>query len=44
LRQRRGVDSRIVATVAFLVAALAIALEIAYLIGNFVMHTVQQIP
>jgi hypothetical protein len=41
---RRLADPRIIASAAFLVAAAAIALEIAYAIGRFVFATVEQIP
>jgi len=40
----RGVDPRIVASVAIFLAVTAIALEIAYTIGTFVMATVEQFP
>jgi hypothetical protein len=43
LRPRR-VDARIVACVAIFLAVAAIALEIAYTIGTFVMGTVEQFP
>ena len=41
---RRGADPRIVAIVALLIAAAAIALELAYVIGRFAMETVQKLP
>jgi hypothetical protein len=42
--RRRTADPRIVAAVAFIIAAAAIALEIAYAVGRFAMDTVEQIP
>ena len=45
MKQRRpSADPRIVAAVALVVAAAAIALEIAYVIGRFAMSTVQKLP
>jgi hypothetical protein len=43
-RFRGRSDPRIVAVVALLLAVAAIALEIAYVVGRFVMNTVEQIP
>lgn len=40
----RWPDSRIVASVAIFLAVAAIALEMAYTIGTFVMATVEQFP
>ncbi len=40
---KRRADPRVVAAVAFVLAAVAIALEIAYSIGHFVLGTVNQI-
>ena len=42
--RRRGADPRVVASVAIVIAAAAIALEIAYTIGTFAMATVEQFP
>jgi hypothetical protein len=41
--RRRAADPRIVASVAFVIAAAAIALELAYSIGRFAITTVEQI-
>ena len=43
-RQRRLADPRVIAAVAFILAAAAVALEIVYVIGRFVLTTVEQIP
>lgn len=43
-RFRGRSDPRIVAAVALLLAVAAIALEIAYVVGRFVLNTVEQIP
>ncbi len=40
----RGVDPRVVAALAFIVAAAAVALEIAYAVGKFAITTVEKIP
>jgi hypothetical protein len=40
----RVADPRIIASVAFILAAAAIALEIVYAIGQFVLATVEQFP
>lgn len=40
----RAADPRIVASLALFLAAAAIALEIAYAIGQFVLATVEQFP
>jgi hypothetical protein len=42
-QRRRTADPRVVASVAFIIAAAAIALEIAYTIGRFAISTVEQI-
>lgn len=41
---RTDLDPRVIAVVAMLVALSAIALEIAYAIGNFVTGVVHQLP
>jgi hypothetical protein len=43
-QRRRTADPRVVASVAFIIAAAAIALELAYVIGRFALDTVEQIP
>jgi hypothetical protein len=43
-RRRRLADPRVVASVAFILAVTAVALEIVYTIGRFVLTTVEQIP
>lgn len=41
--RRRGADPRIVASVALIIAAAAIALELAYTVGRFAIATAEQI-
>ena len=42
-QRRRLADPRVVAAAAFIIAAGAVALEIAYTIGRFAISTVEQI-
>lgn len=42
-QRRRGADPRIVASLALVIAAAALALEIAYVIGRFAMDTAQRL-
>jgi hypothetical protein len=42
--RRRRADPRLVASLAILISLAAIALEIAYAVGNFVMATFEKIP
>jgi hypothetical protein len=42
--RRRRIEPRLIAPVAFLLAFLAIALEIVYAVGHFFSETVQKIP
>lgn len=45
MHQRRArLDARVVASLAIVLALAAIALEVAYTIGTFVLATVEQFP
>jgi hypothetical protein len=42
--RRRGLDPRIVASLAIALSIAAITLEVVYAVGRFVMDTFQQFP